>query len=92
MVALATTPTGQGYYMFLKAGPVAAFGDATTGLGGANSLAPIVFGQSTSTGKGYWEFAGDGGVFSFGDAPYEGSLGGVHLNAPITAGIAFGSD
>jgi hypothetical protein len=92
VVALATTPTGNGYYMFLQSGPVAAFGDAVKGLGGANSNAPIVFGQSTSTGKGYWEFAADGGVFSFGDAPYEGSLGGIHLNAPITAAIAFGSD
>jgi hypothetical protein len=93
VVALATTPTGEGYYMFLQSGPVAAFGDAVKGLGGAtNSDAPVVFGQSTSTGKGYWEFAADGGVFSFGDAPYEGSLGGIHLNAPITAGIAFGSD
>jgi hypothetical protein len=92
VVALATTPTGEGYYMFLQAGPVAAFGDASKGLGGATATnAPIVFGQSTSSGKGYWEFATDGGVFSFGDAPYEGSLGGIHLNAPITAAIAFGS-
>jgi hypothetical protein len=91
VVALATTPTGNGYYMFLQSGPVAAFGDAVKGLGGANSATPIVFGQTTSTGNGYWEFAADGGVYNFGDAPNEGSLVGVHLNAPITAGIAFGS-
>jgi hypothetical protein len=92
VVALATTPTGDGYYMFLANGPVAHFGDAKAGLGGAtNSTAPIVFGQSTSTGDGYWEFSANGGVFSFGDAPFEGSLGGITLNAPITAAIAFGS-
>ncbi|HEY1830520.1 MAG TPA: choice-of-anchor P family protein [Acidimicrobiales bacterium] len=92
VVALATTPDGEGYYMFLQSGPVEAFGDAVTGLGGAsNPSAPIVFGQATSTGKGYWEFGADGGVFTFGDAPFEKSLGGIHLNAPITAAIAFGS-
>lgn len=36
---------------------------------------------------GYWEVAADGGVFAFGDAPYLGSTGGEHLNAPIV-GIA----
>jgi hypothetical protein len=91
VVALATTPDGEGYYMFLQGGGVAAFGDGLKGLGSAVSAgAPIVFGQSTSTGKGYWEFASNGGVFSFGDAPFEGSLT-IHLNKPITAAIAFGS-
>ena len=92
VVAMATTPTGNGYYMFLQGGPVAHYGDAVALPYATNAGAPIVFGQSTSTGKGYWEFAANGGVFSFGDAPFEGSLGGVHLNAPITAAIAFGSD
>ena len=27
--------------------------------------------------------AADGGVFAFGDAPFEGSTGGQHLNAPV---------
>jgi hypothetical protein len=35
---------------------------------------------------GYWEVASDGGVFAF-NAPFEGSMGGSHLNAPIV-GIA----
>jgi hypothetical protein len=38
-------------------------------------------------GPGYWLVATDGGVFAFGGAPYEGSLGGTTLNAPIS-GIA----
>jgi hypothetical protein len=37
---------------------------------------------------GYWEVASDGGIFSF-DAPFAGSLGGIHLNAPIV-GITAG--
>lgn len=27
--------------------------------------------------------AADGGVFTFGDAPFFGSMGGKHLNAPM---------
>jgi hypothetical protein len=93
VTSMASMPDGLGYYMFLANGPVAVEGDAVSGLGGANDpVAPIVFGQATSTGQGYWEFATDGGVFTFGDAPFEGSLGGTHLNAPITAAIAFGSN
>jgi hypothetical protein len=91
VVAMATTPDGNGYYMFQRGGGVNPFGDAMGGLGSAtNTASPIVFGQATSTGKGYWEFGADGGVFTFGDAPFEGSLGGLHLNAPINAAIGFG--
>jgi hypothetical protein len=93
VVAMATTPTGDGYYLFLAGGAVAHEGDATAGLGGASGLnSPIVFGQATSTGKGYWLFAADGGVFVYGDAPFEGSLGGIKLDEPIAAAIAFGAN
>ena len=37
---------------------------------------------------GYWLFAGDGGVFAFGDSQFYGSLGALHLNAPIVGGTA----
>jgi hypothetical protein len=92
VTALATTPDGNGYWMFQINGLVANLGDAqnfgeiTTPLN-----KPVVFGQATSTGQGYWEFASDGGVFTFGDAPFEGSLGSLKLNAPINGAIAFGS-
>jgi hypothetical protein len=39
---------------------------------------------STPTGKGYWCVASDGGIFTFGDAQFFGSMGGSHLNQPIT--------
>jgi hypothetical protein len=42
---------------------------------------------ATPDGKGYWLAGRDGGVFSFGSAPFEGSLGGQHMNAPVV-GIA----
>jgi hypothetical protein len=92
VTTLATTPDGNGYWMFEINGLVANLGDAqnfgeiTTPLN-----KPVVFGQATSTGQGYWEFAADGGVFTFGDAPFEGSLGSLKLNAPINGAIAFGS-
>jgi hypothetical protein len=31
---------------------------------------------------GYWLVGSDGGVFAF-DAPFDGSMGGQHLNRPI---------
>jgi peptidoglycan hydrolase-like protein with peptidoglycan-binding domain len=36
----------------------------------------------TANGKGYWLVANDGGIFGF-NAPFFGSLGAMHLNAPI---------
>jgi hypothetical protein len=36
-------------------------------------------------GDGYWLVASDGGVFSFGDAGYFGSMGAVHLDAPVVS-------
>lgn len=35
------------------------------------------------TPKDYWVVCSDGGVFTFGQAPFLGSLGGKHLNAPV---------
>jgi hypothetical protein len=39
---------------------------------------------------GYSEVAADGGIFSF-NAPFQGSMGGTHLNSPIV-GIAADAD
>jgi hypothetical protein len=40
------------------------------------------------SGKGYLLVGRDGGVFGFGDAGFFGSLGAVHLNAPIVGIVA----
>ena len=42
---------------------------------------------ATPDGNGYWLAAADGGVFSFGSAPFEGSMGGKPMTAPVV-GIA----
>ncbi len=47
-----------------------------------DSLAP----NQVNVEFGYWMAASDGGIFSY-DAPFFGSMGGKHLNAPIV-GIA----
>jgi BclA-like protein len=39
-------------------------------------------------GSGYWLVASDGGVFTYGTAQYYGSMGGKHLNSPITGIVA----
>jgi hypothetical protein len=39
------------------------------------------------TGQGYWLAAADGGVFAYGVVPFQGSMAGKSLNAPVV-GIA----
>ncbi|HET6873372.1 MAG TPA: hypothetical protein VFH70_01245 [Acidimicrobiales bacterium] len=48
----------------------------------AMSTSPIV-GMAPSGTTGYWLASTTGGVFTFGTAPFYGSAGNVHLNAPI---------
>jgi len=90
-VALVSTKTNNGYYIFGADGGVFCFGDAVfygsiPGLRPVITLnSPIVSGAVTNSGKGYWLCAADGGIFSFGDARFLGSMGGTRLNAPIVA-------
>ena len=56
-------------------------------MGATPPNAPMVGIATTPDGKGYWLAGEDGGVFSFGSAPFEGSMGGKHMNAPVV-GIA----
>jgi hypothetical protein len=86
---MASTPTGNGFFMISGNGAVVGCGDATYsgGLDSQILAAPVVGIAPTADGKGYWLVGTDGGVFAFGDAPFEGSLGGTHLNAPVV-GIA----
>jgi len=93
-VSIVSTPSGKGYWVLLSGlsglGSVQAFGDASF-YGDQVSLhesapagSPIAL-AATTDGKGYWIVDSDGGVFSFGDAPFQGSMGGQHLNAPVVA-------
>ncbi len=84
IVGMATTSTGNGYWLVASDGGIFAFGDAPYkgSMGGKHLNAPIVGMAATSDNKGYWLVASDGGIFAFGDAPYKGSMGGKHLNAP----------
>ena len=67
------------------ANTVTAFGAATAVPGATLSglASPVVGTAATSDGLGYWVVAADGGIFSYGDADFEGSTGGIHLNAPV---------
>ena len=85
VVGMASTPSGNGYWIVDAQGYVDAYGSATNygGMGGDPLNAPISHIVSTPDGKGYWLVAADGGVFSFGDAQFYGSMGGHPLNAPV---------
>lgn len=85
------TPSGQGYYMVASDGGVFCFGDAvfTGSMVGTVLNAPVQSLVPDPDGSGYWLVASDGGVFSF-SAGFHESMGGQHLNAPITGMVAYG--
>jgi hypothetical protein len=87
------TPDGNGYWILFSDGRVAPFGDAIsfgglpTGATQALGAATAIF--STADGNGYWIGTADGAVYNFGDAPNDGSMLGLHLNAPIIAAVGW---
>jgi hypothetical protein len=85
IVAMATTPTGRGYWLAARDGGIFAFGDARYrgAMGGRRLTKPIVGMAATPTGQGYWLAAADGGIFAFGDARFKGSAGAWRLNRPV---------
>ncbi len=86
---VASTPSGQGFWLVGFQGGIATCGDASfygDSIRGQSDAARIGI-AATPDGKGYWVAAADGGVFSFGDAQFYGSMGGRPLNEPIV-GIA----
>ena len=87
---MASSPTGNGFFVTGSNGGVEGCGDAVPvgGLTAKTLNATVVGMAATSDGKGYWLVAADGGVFSFGDAPFFGSMGGTHLNAPVVGKAA----
>ena len=84
-VALAATPTGQGYWIADSAGHVYPSGNARFfgDLTGMALAEPVVGIARAPSGGGYWMVAADGGVFSFGAAGFHGSAGGMALNEPV---------
>ena len=86
VVAIISSPTGQGYGIFASDGGVFTFGDFVFyGSAGAIKLnKPIVDAALTPSGKGYWLCAADGGIFTYGDAKFCGSTGNLALVKPIT--------
>jgi hypothetical protein len=52
------------------------------GVAAASSQAAIAA-HATGSPSGYWLAASDGGNFAEGAAPFEGSMGGSHLNKPV---------
>jgi hypothetical protein len=87
VVAMAATPTSNGYWITNDLGDVQAFGGAQPlgTLSGITLNKPIVGMAVTPSGGGYWLVAADGGIFQFGDAHFYGSTGNIALNKPITA-------
>jgi hypothetical protein len=85
VVGMASTPSGNGYWITAGDGGVFTFGDAGFfGSAGAIKLnRPVVGMTSTPSGNGYWFVATDGGIFSYGDAVFHGSTGNIALNKPI---------
>lgn len=69
-VAMATTPTGNGYWILSSWGHVYAFGDAqykggADGPGGITAPRTAVSITPAPSGNGYWILASDGAVFTY---------------------------
>jgi hypothetical protein len=85
IVGIASTPSGNGYWLAAADGGVFTFGDAKYygSMGQHRLSAPIVGITTTHSGRGYRLVGSDGGVFTFGDAQFLGSTGKRRLASPI---------
>jgi hypothetical protein len=85
LVGMATTPTGNGYWLLAADGGIFSYGDAAFygSTGNLHLVSPVIGFSPTRDGHGYWLFAADGGIFSFGDATFHGSLGATPHTNPI---------
>lgn len=85
VVAMASTPDGNGYWLAAANGSVFAYGDAGH-YGGAQELhlqGPVIGMATTVGGLGYWLVTMDGAAYSFGDARYYGSLAPGKTRYPV---------
>ena len=87
IVDIASTKSGNGYWLVGSDGGVFSFGDAQFfgSMGGKPLNKSVVSIVATASGNGYWLVAADGGVFAFGDAvaPAGNPLPGMTLNQPV---------
>lgn len=87
VVAMASTPARDGYWLVTDGGAVHHFGSSAHhgDTGSLKLAAPVVDIAATPSGAGYWLVGADGGVFSFGDAAFRGSAGDLNLRRNIVA-------
>jgi hypothetical protein len=89
-VAIATSTTGQGYWLAQAGGRVTAFGDAKLypAAGARSVTAPVVGFARTVDGHGYWVLGANGAVYPFGDARSYGSPSAAASHGVPAVGIA----
>ncbi|MCZ7526490.1 MAG: hypothetical protein M5U14_09020 [Acidimicrobiia bacterium] len=85
IVAMASAPTGSGYWLVAADGGIFSFGSARfRGSAGGSSLPhPVSAIAPTPTGEGYWFATRDGRVLRYGDAGAHGSLEGTAPARPV---------
>ena len=78
ILAVAATPSGEGYWLMEATGRMHPFGDAPNL--GSPDLPDAEYGIAlapTPTGKGYWVATQTGGIYTVGDAGFFGSAAGT---------------
>ena len=85
VVAIAPTPTGDGYWLSTSDGRIRRFGDAPRRGAPQNHSVHIVDMVATPTGRGYWLVTAKGRVLAFGDAD---NFGDVRAQAPPIVAMA----
>ncbi len=91
LVALASRPSGDGYWTVNSHGVVKAYGTAVH-HGDAPPGVTIRDMEATPSGNGYWLLGADGGVFAYGDAGYFGSIPGIGKSVTDVVSIAAQAD
>ncbi|HKY77744.1 MAG TPA: hypothetical protein VJS45_16535 [Acidimicrobiia bacterium] len=78
ILAVAGTPSGEGYWLMEASGKMHPFGDAAD-LGSPDlpDAEYAIALMPTATGKGYWLVSQAGGVYTMGDAGFFGSAAGT---------------
>lgn len=70
-VAIASSPSGYGYYIVRSDGKVRAYGDGHKHGDAADARTSIVDIEASPSGRGYWLLSGKGRVFNFGNGVHD---------------------